>query len=388
VSTNDAEGLRKRKRPFVQVDRITVRDTHISFRALGVLTWILDRPEGWRFKADNMATLGRHDGPLDAKGKKTYLSADRGPYEREGRDAIRVALRELGAAGYYRLERRRMLDGTMSMGAAISEDPVEAWADQWKLFGTRGVPVVQQADGTFLVRYPDGSLLPDDFPPPEDLGEFSQVKPETGFQSPAPGTENPAPGKPGPGQPATGGPVPYKKEGVGKRGKGDNPPPTPQQGKSGTSRPDRAEAQGGEDSDLSKNTKPDRGVAIAVLDAVLHLGKPDPLRMPGNLARGQLAKLLVGPLSRGWEPADLATVLGAPLGGADDVVAVLRYRIGNLADAPPAPVPSQPEGGHDGNGRCGDCNPNRMVEAVELDPTAEWGVWEKCPKCHPDLVSA
>lgn len=142
------EGLRKRRtRRFVQVDRVTVRDGRISFRALGALAWLLDRPEGWDVRAEQMSSSG--DG-------------------REGRDAVRTALRELAIGGYYRLERRRLINGRFAMGTAVSEEPVPSWAEQAGLYDGRAVPVTQQADGSFVVIYPDGSARPDDFPVDDD----------------------------------------------------------------------------------------------------------------------------------------------------------------------------------------------------------------------------
>jgi hypothetical protein len=175
-------GLRKRRTPFVQVDRRTVRDGRLSFRALGGLTYLLDRPDGWDVRAEQMSTSGEG---------------------REGREAVRTLLRELSAAGYYRLERRRMRDGTFAMGTAVSEDAVESWAAQFRFFGGKAVPMVEQEDGTFLVRYPDGTLAPDDFPPPEAPEQDEPTgaqKPVSGEDDHPPGPGNPASGEPGPGK--------------------------------------------------------------------------------------------------------------------------------------------------------------------------------------------
>ncbi|NEA53610.1 hypothetical protein G3I60_05415 [Streptomyces sp. SID13666] len=131
-----------RRHRFVQVERATVRDDGISFRALGVLTYLLDQAEEWQVRSDNLAS-----------GRK-----------REGRDAIRKVLHELAASGYYRLERRRYLDGTNAMGTAISEYPVAQWVADYLTFGKKlEAPVIEQRDGTWLVVYPDGSHGVDGF---------------------------------------------------------------------------------------------------------------------------------------------------------------------------------------------------------------------------------
>ena len=82
---------RVHRRPlFVSVDRRTVRDERISYRALGLLTYLLDHPADWTPRSDHLAA----------------------PKGREGRDAVRSTLHELARAGYYRLERRGFRDGT------------------------------------------------------------------------------------------------------------------------------------------------------------------------------------------------------------------------------------------------------------------------------------
>lgn len=136
-----------RRTHFVQVESKTARDTRLSFRALGVLTYCLDQSDSWNVRSEQ---LSRGEG-------------------REGRDAVRKALHELAAHGYYRLERRRFHDGTTGMGAAVSEYPVEQWAQDYVTFGKKlDIPVVEQEDGSFRVRYADGSLGTDGFAPGPD----------------------------------------------------------------------------------------------------------------------------------------------------------------------------------------------------------------------------
>ncbi|SEE83862.1 hypothetical protein SAMN05216483_6728 [Streptomyces sp. 2131.1] len=163
-------GVRVNRRPrFVAIDSKTIRDTTISYRALGLLGYILDQKEGWQVRSDQLS-----------KGEG-----------REGRGAVRTALRELAERGYYRLERRRLRTGKCVMGTAVSEYPVEQWIKDHEIFSTvsdPAVPVVEQEDGSFLVEYPDGTFGSDGFesdpfdneeppadpepePEPEDSGE-------------------------------------------------------------------------------------------------------------------------------------------------------------------------------------------------------------------------
>ncbi|GHG80113.1 hypothetical protein [Streptomyces griseocarneus] len=160
--------VRHNRRPlFVAVESATARDIRISYRALGLLTYCLDQHDSWNVRSEQLA---RGEG-------------------REGRDAVRKALHELAAHGYYRLERRRFLDGKTAMGAAVSAYPVEQWAKDYITFGHKlDVPVVEQEDGSFRVRYPDNSLGSDGFAsdpdarpddvPAEDAPEWEEPEPE------------------------------------------------------------------------------------------------------------------------------------------------------------------------------------------------------------------
>jgi hypothetical protein len=157
----EAGGLRHEpnRPPFVIVDSKTVRDTKISYRALALLVFLLDQAEGWQVRSDQ---LSRGEG-------------------REGRGAVRTALRELATHGYYRLERRRLLNGKCVMGTAVSRRPVAQWIEDHKVFSTvsdPAVPVVEQEDGSFLVEYPDGTLGSDGFEPAPDDDEEPPAAPE------------------------------------------------------------------------------------------------------------------------------------------------------------------------------------------------------------------
>lgn len=161
-------GLRKVKRAhYVQIDNETARDTRLSYRALGVLTELVSHEEGWIVRAADMA--------------KT---------RKEGRDAIETALRELRAAGYYRVERRRAPSGKWTTGGAVADYPIPQWAEDHKRH-PRGIPVAVLADGTVVDIDDSGS------PDTQELGE-----PEPG--NPGSVTEN---GFPGPGKATAGNPV-------------------------------------------------------------------------------------------------------------------------------------------------------------------------------------
>lgn len=170
MSRNSASGsVRvKRRTPFVIIESATARDTRLSYRELGLLTYLLDQSEDWQVRSEQ-------------------LSQGEG---REGRDAVRKSLHRLAACGYYRLERRRFRNGKTAMGTAISDHPVEQWATDYVTFGNKlDIPVVEQEDGTFCVKYADGTLGSDGFDvAPEDVEPPAEEEPE----------EEPAAGEPEP----------------------------------------------------------------------------------------------------------------------------------------------------------------------------------------------
>ena len=64
------------------------QDRTLSFRALGLHTYLMSMPEGWRISSDRVAAAAK-----------------------EGRDAIQTALRELETAGLYEVVRTRGTGG-------------------------------------------------------------------------------------------------------------------------------------------------------------------------------------------------------------------------------------------------------------------------------------
>lgn len=192
-------GLRKRTRPFTQVPNDVVDDFTIGYRELGLLVRILRMPDGFVIRSEQLSTEGKG---RTLRGRKA---------KREGREAIRTALRNLALAGYYRLVRERRRDGTFVMATDITEDPDPVWAAQALVFGGKPVPLIEQEDGSYMVKYPDGTLLGDDVVPPdsivpaveqdtEDTPAQTPRGPKTGFRAPGNrASGNPASGEPGSG---------------------------------------------------------------------------------------------------------------------------------------------------------------------------------------------
>jgi hypothetical protein len=89
-----------RRAKYLTMDRRAVNDSRLSFRARGVLAWLLDKPDGWRAAADQIA----NGAP-------------------EGRDAIRTVLRELEECGYLVRRKHRSSTGTWATEHVLFEHP-------------------------------------------------------------------------------------------------------------------------------------------------------------------------------------------------------------------------------------------------------------------------
>jgi hypothetical protein len=142
-----SEGLRKRRRPYLNVPSSAVNDRRLSYKARGIHHYLLDKPAGWDVRS--LAIAG--DSDLD------------------GKDAVQAGLRELARLGYYRIEHRRLLNGRLLTGTAVSEFPDPVWAAQYAEY-EGPVPCVQQPGGAFRVQCRDGTLVSDGFD--DDEGPF------------------------------------------------------------------------------------------------------------------------------------------------------------------------------------------------------------------------
>ncbi|WP_051741070.1 hypothetical protein [Kitasatospora sp. MBT66] len=87
-------------RNFTVLPNAVLQYRRLSYTARGLLADLLSRPDGWRED-------GRH-------------MADTSP---QGRGAIRKALKELTEAGYYRVEKIRMPDGTIRTETHVYDTP-------------------------------------------------------------------------------------------------------------------------------------------------------------------------------------------------------------------------------------------------------------------------
>lgn len=90
----------QRRSRFTTIDRETINDDRLSFRARGLLVWLLDKPDDWRCDSDSLAMAAS-----------------------EGRDAIRTALRELAECGYIRRTKTQTSRGQWITETMVFERP-------------------------------------------------------------------------------------------------------------------------------------------------------------------------------------------------------------------------------------------------------------------------
>lgn len=106
--------IRRGPRPdrFVVLANHTVREARLSFRARGLLAYLLSMPEDWRTNSNQLA----------------------GQSPKEGRDAIRTALVELERAGY--LKRIRVQDdaGRWRTETIVTDSPVDNSGENWSSY--------------------------------------------------------------------------------------------------------------------------------------------------------------------------------------------------------------------------------------------------------------
>lgn len=92
-----------KRRQYSTLDTRSLSDSRLSFRARGVLAFLLSKPDNWEFSAESIAGFGQ-----------------------EGRDAIRAALRELVAVGYLVRLTVRGDHGHLATETVLYEHPDDA----------------------------------------------------------------------------------------------------------------------------------------------------------------------------------------------------------------------------------------------------------------------
>ncbi|WP_327303024.1 hypothetical protein OG730_05000 [Streptomyces sp. NBC_01298] len=142
----------------------TLEDARLSFRARGILAYLLAKPDSWKVAADRISKAGK-----------------------EGIEAVRTALRELRDAGYYRVVTERLADGTFHRVTEVYDQAQEWAAEEFREAEQRRAARRRKAGGPA----PAG-------PSPAGPNLEGEVGTETGFSGfGSPGSGSPAAGSPG-----------------------------------------------------------------------------------------------------------------------------------------------------------------------------------------------
>lgn len=107
MSADTGARTRKVGKGYESIARDVLQDVRLSYRARGVLASLLSRPDGWRTSSEQLARQGK-----------------------EGREAVRTALKELETVGYLGRERVQDRDtGTWGWVWIVGQDPEDVAAE-------------------------------------------------------------------------------------------------------------------------------------------------------------------------------------------------------------------------------------------------------------------
>lgn len=93
----------ERRQRFTIVDNSALEDERLSFKAVGLLAFLLSKPDGWTISYRQLASV-----------------------RSDGEHSVRAGLSELEAAGYLTRRRIRLEDGTVRWESVIRESSASA----------------------------------------------------------------------------------------------------------------------------------------------------------------------------------------------------------------------------------------------------------------------
>ncbi|MFF0742127.1 hypothetical protein ACFYVL_17190 [Streptomyces sp. NPDC004111] len=93
---------------FTVLPTSTLEDARLSFRARGILAFLVAKPDTWAVRTDSIAKAGK-----------------------EGRDAVRKAVQELKRFGYYRVVTEQLADGTWHRVTEVYDTAQEWVAEEY-----------------------------------------------------------------------------------------------------------------------------------------------------------------------------------------------------------------------------------------------------------------
>ncbi|MEU1307879.1 hypothetical protein ABZ419_03130 [Streptomyces cinnamoneus] len=94
---------------FAVLPTATLEDARLSFRARGILAFLIAKPDDWEARTEAIARAGK-----------------------EGRDAVRKAVQELKVTGYYRVVDERREDGTLRCYTEVFDEAQEWVAEEYR----------------------------------------------------------------------------------------------------------------------------------------------------------------------------------------------------------------------------------------------------------------
>lgn len=95
--------IQKRSNPFVQIDKTCLDDGALSFKAKGILAFLLSKPDGWTTSAEALSNVGP-----------------------DGRDATLSGLKELEESGYLEREKSKDENGRWVWDQTVYEVPIHS----------------------------------------------------------------------------------------------------------------------------------------------------------------------------------------------------------------------------------------------------------------------
>lgn len=115
MTDTDTFRVRRRTAGYVHVPNDVVNaDGALSYKALGLLVFMLGRPADWQFSRDRLSR-GVELGAVEGTGRLRNA--------REGREAVATALQELTRAGYYRTRRYQGERGRWHTVTDVTDTP-------------------------------------------------------------------------------------------------------------------------------------------------------------------------------------------------------------------------------------------------------------------------
>ncbi len=98
--------ISRRENPYVQIDKRCLEDARLSWRARGILAYLLSKPDDWKVLVQDLANGGK-----------------------EGRDAVQAALKELESIGYATIQTARAENGQLAGKTwTIREEPINGFS--------------------------------------------------------------------------------------------------------------------------------------------------------------------------------------------------------------------------------------------------------------------